>query len=147
MASDRVSQHAFLAVSALLFAASAALTVHGCASMAGGMPMPGGWTMSMAWMRMPGQTWPAAAATFLGMWAVMMVAMMLPSLAGMLWRYRQAAHAMTNSRAGLRTAWVGAGYFTVWILSGVVAYPVGVVLAELAMQVPTLARVVPIITG
>jgi hypothetical protein len=26
----------------------------------GEMPMPGGWTMSMAWMRMPGQTWPGA---------------------------------------------------------------------------------------
>jgi hypothetical protein len=24
----------------------------------GEMPMPGGWTMSMGWMRMPGQTWP-----------------------------------------------------------------------------------------
>jgi predicted metal-binding membrane protein len=34
----------------------------------------------MAWMRMPGQTWPGAAASFLGMWVVMMVAMMLPSL-------------------------------------------------------------------
>ena len=43
--------------------------------------MPGGWTMSMVWMRMPGQTWPGAAASFLGMWVVMMVAMMLPSLA------------------------------------------------------------------
>ena len=52
--------------------------------------MPGGWTMSMAWMRMPGQTWPAAAAAFLGMWVVMMVAMMLPSLVLMLRRYRQA---------------------------------------------------------
>ncbi len=31
------------------------------------MPMPGGWTMEMMWMRMPGQTGPAAAA-FLGMW-------------------------------------------------------------------------------
>jgi predicted metal-binding membrane protein len=56
----------------------------------GGMPMPGGWTMSMAWMRMPGQTWPGAAASFLGMWVVMMVAMMLPSLVPMLRRYRQA---------------------------------------------------------
>jgi hypothetical protein len=35
----------------------------------------------MAWMRMPGQTWPGAAASFLGMWVVMMVAMMLPYLA------------------------------------------------------------------
>jgi hypothetical protein len=33
----------------------------------GEMPMPGGWTMSMAWMRMLGQTWPDAAATLLGM--------------------------------------------------------------------------------
>ena len=85
-------QHVFLGVSALLFAASAAVTIAWCASMSamGGMPMPGGWTMSMAWMRMPGQTWPGAAASFLGMWVVMMVAMMLPSLVPMLWRYRQA---------------------------------------------------------
>jgi predicted metal-binding membrane protein len=47
----------------------------------------GGWTMSMAWMRMPGQTWPAATASFLGMWVVMMVAMMLPALVPMLQRY------------------------------------------------------------
>ena len=32
----------------------------------GDMPMPGGWTMSMVWMRMPGQTWPGAAASLLG---------------------------------------------------------------------------------
>ena len=44
------------------------------------MPVPGGRTMSMAWMPMHGQTWPVAAASFLGMWVVMMVAMMLPSL-------------------------------------------------------------------
>ena len=90
VASERASPHAFFGVSALLFAASAALTVAWCGSMSamGEMPMPGGWTMSMAWMRMPGQTWPGAAASFLGMWVVMMVAMMLPSLVTMLWRYR-----------------------------------------------------------
>jgi len=37
-----------------------------------------------------GQTWPGAAASFLGMWVVMMVAMMLPSLVPMLSRYREA---------------------------------------------------------
>jgi predicted metal-binding membrane protein len=47
------------------------------------------WTMSMAWMRIRGQTWPGAAASFLGMRVVMMVAMMLPSLVPMLWRFRQ----------------------------------------------------------
>ena len=62
------SQRAFFGVAALLFAASAAVTVVWCASMSGmgGMLMPGGWTMSMVWMRMPGQTWPGAAASFLG---------------------------------------------------------------------------------
>ena len=56
----------------------------------GKMAMPGGWTMSMAWMRTPGQTGSGAAASFLGMWVEMVVAMMLPSLVPMLWHYRQA---------------------------------------------------------
>ena len=92
MVSERASERAFFGVSALLFAVSATVTIVWCGSMSamGGMPMPGGWTMSMAWMRMPGQTWPGAAASFLGMWVVMMVAMMLSSLVPMLWRYRQA---------------------------------------------------------
>jgi predicted metal-binding membrane protein len=86
MVSGRASQRAFFGVSALLFAASAAVTIVWCTSMSemGEMPMPGGWTMSMAWMRMSGQTWPVAAASFFGMWSVMMVAMMLPSLVPML---------------------------------------------------------------
>src|SRR6202043_3981880 len=90
--SEQTSQRFFFCISALLFVASAALTIVCSASMSamGEMPMPGGWTMSMAWMRMPGQTWPGAAASFLGMWVVMMAAMMLPSLVPMLWRYRQA---------------------------------------------------------
>src|SRR3981189_1145328 len=106
MASERGFQHAFLGVSALLFAASAAVTIAWCASMSamGGMPMPGGWTMSMAWMRMPGQTWPGAAASFLGMWIVMMVAMMLPSLVPMLRRYRQAVGRAGAPRLGRLTA-------------------------------------------
>src|ERR1700674_3905070 len=92
MVARRVSQRAFFGVSALFFAASAAVTIVWCASMSamGEMPMPGGWTMSMAWMPMCGPTWPGAAASFFGMWVVMMVAMMLPSLVPMLWRYRQA---------------------------------------------------------
>src|SRR5216683_6596283 len=100
MASERATQQAFLSVSALLFAASAALTIVCCASMSamGGMLMPGGWTMSMAWMRMPGQTWPGVVASFLGMWVVMMAAMMLPSLVPMLWRYRQAVGSKGEAR-------------------------------------------------
>jgi predicted metal-binding membrane protein len=148
-ASERASQRAFFGVSALLFAASAALTIHWCASMStmNGMPMPGGWTMSMAWMRMPGQTWPGAAASFLGMWIVMMVAMMLPSLMPMLWRYRQAVDSAGETHLGRLTALVAVGYFFVWTMFGMAAFPLGVALAAVAMQLPALARVVPIAVG
>ena len=146
MASERAS---FLGVSALLFAASAALTIVWCSSMStmGGMPMPGGWTMSMAWMRMPGQTWLGAAASFLGMWAVMMVAMMLPSLVPMLWRYRQAVGGSDETRLDRLTVLAGVGYFFVWIMFGVAAFPLGVALAAIEMQQPAIARVVPIAVG
>jgi predicted metal-binding membrane protein len=100
----------------------------------GAMPMPGGWTMSMAWMRMPGQTWPAAAASFLGMWTVMMVAMMLPSLVPMLWRYRQAVVRTGDNCLGLLTALVGAGYFLVWTGFGMAVFPLGVAVAAAEMR-------------
>src|SRR5262245_21617599 len=149
MASERASQQAFLGLSSLLFATSAAVTIVWCTSMSAmcEMPMPGGWTMSMAWMRLPGQTWPSAAASFLGMWVVMMVAMMLPSLVPMLWRYRQAVAGTSETRLGGLTALVGVGYFFVWTMLGVVAFPLGVSLATIAMQQPALARAVPIAVG
>jgi predicted metal-binding membrane protein len=113
----------------------------------GEMPMPGGWTMSMAWMRMPGQTWPGAAASFLGMWVVMMVAMMLPSLVPMLWRYRQAVGGSGETRLNRLTARVGVGYFLVWTVFGMAAFPIGAALAAVEMQQPALARAVPIAIG
>jgi predicted metal-binding membrane protein len=149
----RASEGVFLGASALLFAASAAGTIAWCASMSamGEMAMPGGWTMSMAWMRMPGQTWPSAAASFLGMWVVMMVAMMvammLPSLVPMLWRYRQAVGRTGEKRLGWMTALAGVGYFVVWTVFGMAAFPLGVALAAIEMQQPALARAVPIAVG
>jgi predicted metal-binding membrane protein len=148
MTSTTGADRAFSGVSALVFAASAIGTVVWCASMSAGavpdMPMPGGWTMSMAWMRMPGQSWSGAAASFLGMWVVMMVAMMMPSLVPMLRRYREAVGGVRDARLGGMTALVGAGYFTVWTLFGVVTFPIGVALAEVEMRLPALARAVPI---
>jgi predicted metal-binding membrane protein len=145
----RISERAFFGVSVLLFAASAAVTIAWCASMSAmaEMPMPGGWTMSMTWMRMPGQTWPGAAAAFLGMWVAMMAAMMLPSLVPMLWRYRQAVGRTGGTRLGRLTALVGAGYFFVWTVFGMAAFPLGVALAAVEMQLPALARAVPIAVG
>jgi predicted metal-binding membrane protein len=148
----------FFSISALIFAASAVVTIVWCASMSsmGGMTMPGGWTMSMTWMRMPGQTWPGAAASFLGMWIVMMIAMMLPSLVPMLARYRQALVTTDATgtkgptgtmRLGLLTTLAGVAYFFVWTLFGMAIYPLGMTLAEMAMQQPAVSRAVPFAGG
>jgi predicted metal-binding membrane protein len=136
-------------IAALLFAASAIVTITCSTSMAamGGMAMPGGWTMSMAWMRLPGQSWPGAAAAFLGMWIVMMVAMMLPSLVPMLARYRRAVARTGAMRLATLTVSVGGGYFLVWALIGLAAFPLGAGLAELEMQWPSVARAAPITVG
>jgi len=147
--SGRASERAFFGVSALIFAASVAVTIVWCSSMSAmaKMPMSGGWTMSMTWMRMPGQTWPGAAASFLGMWVVMMAAMMLPSLVPMLWRYRQAVGRTAERHLSRLTALVGLGYFFVWTALGIAAFPLGVALAAVEMQLPAVARAVPVTVG
>jgi len=146
--SGLIAHRGLLGASAVLFAASATITVVWCGSMASmpGMEMPGGWTMSMAWMRMPGQSWPGAATTFLGMWVVMMVAMMLPVLVPMLMRYR-AAVAESGDPLFRDTALVAAGYYFAWTLAGVAAYPLGLALAAAEMRFPALAQTVPLATG
>src|SRR5215203_3614307 len=135
----------FLGLAALVLVASMALTIVWCGSMAamGGMPMPGGWTMSMTWMRMPGQTWPGAASVFLGMWGVMMVPMMLPSLTPALLDYRARVGGTAAARLGHLTALVAGGYFAVWLALGVAAYPIGAAFMSLTMQQPAVSRAVP----
>jgi len=101
-------------------------------------------------MRMPGQTWAGAAASFLGMWVVMMVAMMLPSLVPMLRRYRQAVGrtgGIGGARLGSLTALVGGGYFVVWTGLGAVAYPLGAMLSAIGMREPAWARAAPVVAG
>lgn len=143
------SQRAFFSLVALLFAASAAVTIAWCAAMAdmGEISMPGGWMLSMTWMPMCEQTWFGAAASFIGMWIVMMVAMMLPSLAPVLWQYRQAAGVAGGARANRLTAVVGLGYFSIWALLGAAVFAAGAALAEAAQQLPALARVIPAASG
>src|SRR5262249_3482401 len=70
--------------------------------------------------------------------------MMLPSLVPTLWRYRLAAGSAGSLRLDLLTTLMGVGYFSVWTLFGVVAFPFGVALATAEMQLPTLARAVPL---
>ena len=149
VSAERAPQRAFFVVSALVFAISVAITMIRCSSMSATarMPMPGGWTMSMAWMRMPGQTWLGAAASFLGMWEVMMVAMMMPSLTPMLWRYRETISRIGAPRPGGLTILVGVGYFAVWTIFGMAAFTIGSALTAISMQRASLARAVPIAAG
>jgi predicted metal-binding membrane protein len=77
----------------------------------------------------------------------MMVAMMLPSLVPMLWRYRRAVGSADGTRLGWLTALVGMGYFFVWTVLGVFVFPLGVALSAIEMRQPALARAVPIAVG
>lgn len=139
----------FFGMAALLFVASAAVTLIECARMSAmaGMPMPGGWTMSMTWMRMQGQTWVDVTASFFGMWLVMMVAMMLPSLVPMLWGYRRALAASPKSQLGGLTALVAMAYFLVWMLFGALIFLLGIAFAILVLDYPALSKVVPTAAG
>jgi len=139
---DRRSDAIFFAVAAVLFTASVAMMVYFCRTMSGGMAMPGGWTMSMMWMRMPGQTWAQAAAMFMLMWLAMMIAMMLPSSLPMIFRYHRRSHGQIWI-----TSLMIAGYFFVWMLVGAIAYLLGIPFALAAMRSEALSRSVPALIG
>lgn len=132
-------------VAALAFSASAVTAVVRCGSMSAmpGMEMPGGWTMTMAWMRMPDQTWLEAGGTFLAMWTVMMVAMMLPVFVPELRRFRRTrSHSRATPAIGFAL-----GYFGVWAAVGLVLFPVGVGFNTLAMRSEMVSRVTPLLGG
>ena len=101
----------------------------------------------MTWMRMPGQTWLEVAASFLTMWVLMMMAMMLPSLVLTLSRYREAVRPSDEGLLGWLTLSTGLGYFSFWTLLGLPAFAVGVALAKIEMQQPALSRAVPVAVG
>ena len=83
------------------------------------------------WMRMPGQSWPGAEASFLGMWLAMMAAMMLPSLLPILLRYSR-----------LQAAQIAIGYFAVWTLLGAAIFPLGAAMTDLPWPAATTGIVV-----
>jgi predicted metal-binding membrane protein len=65
----------------------------------------------------------------------------------MLWRYREAVGGAGEARLNWLTALVSAGYFFVWTVIGVAAFPLGVALAAMEMRQPELARAAPIAAG
>jgi predicted metal-binding membrane protein len=103
--------------------------------------------MVMSPMPMTGESWLGAAAAFIGMWLVMMAAMMLPSLVPELLRYREAVGRTGGVRPGRLTALAGAGYFTVWTVVGLAVFPLGIAVGALVTRHPTLKGAAPIAAG
>ncbi|SDC39591.1 Predicted metal-binding integral membrane protein [Massilia sp. PDC64] len=101
--------------------------------------MPGGWTMSTMWLPMCGQSWLGAAAGFVGTWAAMMVPMMLPLAVVPLRRYRAAL----EGRAPLFTVAAGLAWAATWTAFGLPVYLAGAVVAQVLLDTPALARMMP----
>jgi predicted metal-binding membrane protein len=137
----------FIVVSSLAFVVSLAATIYFCHSMGGGMGMPGGWTMSMIWMPMPGCGWSASTAMFLLMWLAMMGAMMLPSAMPMLLNLRRSPAGTKHRTFGARATFAAAGYFFAWMFIGTVVYALGVAFAIATMRMDWLSRLTPALSG
>lgn len=142
-------RQAFGAAVVAVFAAAAMATLAQRAAMdaMGGEPMPGGWTLSSAWLQPCGWGAGRAFAAFAGMWGTMTVTMMLPVLAPTLWRYRQRVGPLAAARATWLVVVAGAGYFAVWMALGAMAFPLGSALTAAAARLPALARAMPFAAG
>ena len=131
----------------MTFIVSVGATVYFCRSMCCELEMPGGWTMSMMWMRMPSQTWLGSTTAFLLMWLAMMVAMMLPSALPMFlstW-HSLAETGATNSHASMLL--MASGYFATWLAAGAGVYALGVAFAATATHWESFSLAVPVLSG
>jgi predicted metal-binding membrane protein len=128
----------FIAVCGLAFLVGLWATIHFCRSMCCEMDMPGGWTMSMMWMRMRGQTWLGSGISFLLMWLAMMVAMMMPSAFPTFLKTRRRWTGLCG---------VASGYFTIWLSAGAGVYTFGVAISAVTMRSDTFSRLVPFLIG
>lgn len=138
-----------LVIAALVTIAAWVYTISSSTAMASAMPMPGGWSMSMAWMSMGNQSPVAHAAMFLVMWTVMMIAMMLPSVMPAVLLHRRLIQGRVEKghRAAGSHVLLLAGYFSVWVMFGAVAYAIGMGIAAAAMRSFRVSVLVPAATG
>ncbi len=87
------------------------------------------WAAVIIWMRsptmmdaMPGKATLSGAALFVGMWLLMMAAMMLPSVTPVVLLFRTIQLGRrTTGRPAVPTAAFVAGYLVIWVLAGVLA--------------------------
>jgi predicted metal-binding membrane protein len=136
-------------IAAIVTIAAWAYTISTANTMSSSMPMPGGWSMSMAWMSMGHQSALAHASMFLVMWAVMMIAMMLPSVMPAVLLHRRLVQSRLDrgERAAASHLLLLAGYFSIWVAFGAVAYAIGMSLAAAAMRSVRVSVLVPGATG
>jgi predicted metal-binding membrane protein len=144
--SDRAEQWARV-VASCLFLLAAGGTIYFAHGMSYGMSMPGGWTMPMMWMVMPGRSWSVSILVFLLMWQAMMIAMMLPSSWPMLELYGRVSRHTGQPHPMLNTALAGAGYFTVWGAFGAIAFAAGFEVSRAAMFSARLSHWIPATAG
>ncbi|WP_440966388.1 DUF2182 domain-containing protein [Massilia sp. GER05] len=111
----------------------------------GRIPMPGGWSMAAMWLPVCGQSWLGAAAGFIGLWAAMMVPMMLPLAVAPLLNYR--ATLAGEGRAFLLTAIAGLAWAATWMASGLPVYLAGAAVARALLAMPALARMMPVLAA
>jgi predicted metal-binding membrane protein len=143
------AQTSVIAAAAMATAVAWAYTISTANAMSAAMPMPGGWSMSMAWMSMGSQSAPAHAVMFMVMWSAMMIAMMLPSVMPAVLLHRRMLKARTERgvRDSGSDALLLAGYFSVWVAFGAVAYVIGMTIASAAMRSIRISVLVPAATG
>jgi len=112
-----------------------------------GMHLHHGAAASMGGSAIGAGTLSGAAASFLGMWVVMTVVMMLPSIAPTLWRYRVSLAGAGVTRAHALTALAGTAYLTVWTGAGVLVFLLGLAISAAQSHWPGVVRVAPIAAG
>lgn len=137
----------FFGLCAMLFVAGAAVTILCHGPMANAEPGLGGWTLPGAWDAMCGTSPSASAATFLVLWSAMTLAMMLPSFAPALWRWRVSLAAGRTRWLAGAVAMAGLGYFVAWSVVGLCAFAASHVAAIVVLREPGVVLAFPIVGG
>jgi predicted metal-binding membrane protein len=106
------------------------------------MPMDGGITMDGGMAEGSGAlTMGMGAALFIGLWAVMMVAVMLPSAAPMILTFARVQSSRSDAGRPYVPTWIfTASYLILWAATGLLAYSLALAVEALAQDSPWLTE-------